>query len=111
MSVREYPLLSSEGRWPELAQFECSACHHELRQADWRQDEHATAPGRPMLRNWSSPLCQAVLKALAPEQVAGFDERQRQIDLAVAAQPYGNPVLLDQRLADAAASLRGSRRN
>lgn len=107
MSPREYPLLASEGRWPELSQFECSACHHELRQADWRQDENAGAPGRPVLRDWAAPLCRAILMALAPDQAAEFDRRQREVEIAASAQPYGDRALLDERLEETAAWLAG----
>ena len=84
-----------------MAQFECSACHHELRSADWRQQRRLVAPGRPLLRDWSSPLVRAVLGALAPDEASTFDEHRRQLELAAAAQPYGDMAELAPRLADA----------
>ena len=102
ISEREFPMLDRDDRWPELAQFECSACHHELHDADWRKERKtAPPPGRPLLRDWSAPLCRAVLRGLAPDQVAPFEEYRTQIALAAAAQPYGDRAELDRRLADA----------
>jgi hypothetical protein len=102
MSERELPLLERENRWPELAQFECSACHHELREGDWREERKAEfAPGRPLLRDWSAPLVRAVLRALAPDHVLAFDEHRRSIAMAAAAEPFGDRAGLDKSLSDA----------
>jgi len=107
MSQREYPLLPRDARWPELSQFECSACHHELRQADWRQDANVGAPGRPVFRDWAAPLSRAVLVGLAPNAAVEFERRRREIELAVAAQPYGDRALVDKLLGEAAVWLAG----
>ncbi len=94
-SEAEYPLLQADGRWPELAQFECAACHHELRDASWRQQQpRAAAPGRPLLRDWSSPLARAVVAALAADDAASLDGMLRQIHTASAAQPFGDAEAL-----------------
>jgi hypothetical protein len=104
------PLLPAEGRWPELAQFECAACHHELRDASWRQRQpRIAAPGRPLLRDWSSPLARAVVAALASDEAASLDGMLRQVQQAGAAKPFGDadalaPLLslVEQRLNDQA---------
>ena len=102
LSESELPLLEREDRWPELAQFECAACHHELREDGWRQERKLAAPpGRPLLRDWPAPLCRAVLHGLAAEQAAAFEEHCKQISLAAAAQPYGDRAELERRLDDA----------
>jgi hypothetical protein len=57
--------------WPELAVFDCRACHHELESPSWRQARgFAGPPGRPTLPAWpaeiallvSSPPVAAALK-------------------------------------------------
>jgi len=43
--------------WPELANYSCYACHHELKSKSWRQERgYAGKPGRPPLREWSTAL-------------------------------------------------------
>lgn len=106
ISKQEFPLIEHEGRWPELSQFECSACHHELQDSNWRRERVAgDIPGRPLLRDWSTPLCRTILRGLAPESVKEFDERQRQIKVAAAAQPFGDAAELAKQLEAAAAWL------
>lgn len=62
----------NNAQWPELALFDCQACHHDLRSPSWRQqrDTHF-APGRPTLPEWPMALADLGLR-----QVAGADEAQ-----------------------------------
>lgn len=90
-----------QSQWPELAQFDCYACHHDLSKPNnswrlargfesWRLLENSTVPpGRPQMREWTSVL--AVLALMH----AGQSEEQIVTALAplhdaLAAQPYGN---------------------
>lgn len=44
-------------QWPEFAQFDCYACHHDLTSEGWRQSaQHAGSPGRPRLLPWPGSL-------------------------------------------------------
>lgn len=45
---------AERGQWPEFAQFECSSCHHSLKEKSWRQSVGYgdRAPGSPV---WSNP--------------------------------------------------------
>jgi hypothetical protein len=100
MSDEEFPLLDDKQRWPEFAQFECYACHHELASPGWRREKQdAAGPGRPMLRDWSAPLSRAVLMAL---EMGGteFDERLARIRAATNSQPYGDSEALREHLAE-----------
>jgi hypothetical protein len=46
-------------RWPELANYDCYACHHHLRPQSWRQARgYRGKPGRPEVRSWSFALGQ-----------------------------------------------------
>lgn len=77
--------------WPELAQFDCSACHHDLRSRSWRQERgYNAAPGRPPFRSW--PVALAKLSLLHAGRTAGdLDAMLKPVHLAVAAQPFGKP--------------------
>jgi hypothetical protein len=92
------PLLA-DNRWPELAQFECFACHHELKNPGWRRERTpGAAPGRPLLRDWASPLCLAVINALAPQEEAAFRGDREAITTMATAQPYGKLESLEPEL-------------
>lgn len=63
--------------WPELAVFDCSACHHDLSAPAWRQVRGygTTVPGRPQIFAWST----ALLK-LGIRQRAGDDDEKFEAD-------------------------------
>jgi hypothetical protein len=100
ISDAAYPLLTSDNRWPEFAQFECYACHHELQHRTWRrQRTPGMTPGRPLLRDWPSPLCLAVIRALAPDEDEAFRRSRDEIIMAAATvQPYGIGTSLELEL-------------
>ncbi len=51
----------SKPQWPDFAQFDCYACHHDLRSESWRQTSQLSGgPGRPMLLPWPSVLSEIV---------------------------------------------------
>jgi hypothetical protein len=101
LSDSPHPLLA-EKQWPDFAQFECYACHHELQSPGWRRERTVgSAPGRPLLRDWASPLCLAVIKALSPEEEAGFRGDLEAITAAATVQPYGDRASLEPALAAA----------
>jgi hypothetical protein len=53
--------------WPELAAFDCYACHHDLKSDGWRQKRGYTgAPGRPAMRVWPLALADVTLDGLKP---------------------------------------------
>jgi hypothetical protein len=79
--------------WPELAQFDCYACHHDLKVKSWRQERgYSGKPGRPSVRSWPTVLVElgtfefsgdgktAELKALLGELTVACDVR-----------PFGEP--------------------
>ncbi|MDB5391451.1 MAG: hypothetical protein JWM11_7097 [Planctomycetaceae bacterium] len=86
--------------WPELAAFDCQACHHELRSPSWRQERHPlSAPGRPTLPEWPFALVNTGLR-----QIAGPDEKLKQtlvgefrkhraaLYASIQKQPFGEPM-------------------
>jgi hypothetical protein len=65
--------------WPELAHYECYACHHDLTSASWRQlavldkTRPRVPSGRPVLRDWCVQLAriaQLAHPATAPDTPA-----------------------------------------
>ena len=82
---------ADENGWPELAQFDCAACHHDLKYPSWRQERgYAGRPGRPTPR--LSPLPVVQLSALLAGR--GDDELEAAIlpvYAAFDARPFGDP--------------------
>jgi len=59
-------------QWPDFAQFDCYACHHDLKTESWRQTaQHAGSPGRPVLIPWPDALAQ-----LAANRIPDSDEAE-----------------------------------
>jgi hypothetical protein len=71
--------------WPELAQFECYACHHELKVNGWRPTRGFPGiPGRPHGRDWPIGLVRLEDK--------GIDEQLKSVYAAFDVQPFGDPA-------------------
>lgn len=90
------PIPAAAAQWPELANYACFACHHELQRDGWRQLRRLTAtPGRPTLHEWPLALSRVVAATLQ-ENDAEF-QFQAEIDGVAAAlnsRPYGNSAEL-----------------
>jgi hypothetical protein len=93
----------------DLAQFDCYACHHDLKNPSWRQQRGFKGkPGRVPMRPWP-----AALVRLGTRQAAGGDEekyksRLKEVEIRLQAladafvvQPYGD----NEAIAKAAAGL------
>ena len=53
--------------WPELALYDCYACHHELQMPSWRQARgYDGPPGRPTVRQWPLTASQVAFAKLEP---------------------------------------------
>ena len=90
-----------EKAWPELAQFDCYACHHELKTPAWRQNRHPKGkPGRPQMHEWPTALVQASLLFLGdkPSELA---EHLKPLRQEFDNTPFGNP----EKVASAAAKV------
>jgi len=100
--------------WPELALYDCTACHHELRSGPGlnARPKRNHAPGRPPLAAWPT-----VLAKLASHQVAGYEQAQAsdlwariesqilQLEGAATQRPFGDPANMQAAAAQLSASL------
>ena len=84
---QQTPVLKPD--WPELAQFECFACHHDLKDRGWRQSRKLRGiPGRPLLRAWPTSLAKLALK-IAGQSVEELDRRIEPLEKLLSRQPFG----------------------
>lgn len=75
--------------WPELAQFECFACHHDLKDKSWRQRRTVRGtPGRPQLRSWPTVLAKLALQTLGQDP-RELDRRVQSVEKLLSDQPFG----------------------
>lgn len=73
--------------WPEFSQFDCYACHHDLKSNSWRQTAQAAGrPGRARLVPWPAALARAASSLKGVEFTA---PEQRLIE-SVVATPFGD---------------------
>ncbi len=87
--------------WPELAQFECYSCHHDLKDKSWRQVRKLRgAPGRPQIRSWPTPLARLAVKH-AGEDEKRFDDLCQKVADLLNAQPFGSREGWDKLLKEA----------
>ena len=85
-------------QWPELALFDCQACHHDLRSPSWRQQRDVQfAPGRPMLPEWPFALVNVSLRQIAGDDdaqytnlVQEFQQQRQQLYASIQKQPFGD---------------------
>jgi hypothetical protein len=79
--------------WPELAQFDCYACHHELKVKSWRQQRgYAGKPGRPNERPWPTALVElGTFQANSDGKTAEFETLLKNLTLTFDARPFGEP--------------------
>lgn len=83
LDILEQATKSPRSAWPELSQYDCFACHHELSSPSWRQAREAWSlkPGELAWGTWNLGLIaelQPILPgSLTPEVVAGGDQLRK----------------------------------
>ncbi|HUG92697.1 MAG TPA: multiheme c-type cytochrome [Planctomycetaceae bacterium] len=91
-SSTKLPVARSE--WPELAQFACFACHHELKTPAWRQERgYWLVPGRPVPHEWPLPLAR-LAAGLDPQAQREFAAGLADLRGPLNEQPFGTPRAL-----------------
>ncbi len=100
----------AERDWPELAQFDCYACHHELKPKSWRQERgYAGKPGRPPMRPWPQALVElGLFHAAAADEAANiltgeFKTKLRKVQDAFDRQPFGDSAAVKKTALEMAA--------
>jgi 5-methylcytosine-specific restriction endonuclease McrA/mono/diheme cytochrome c family protein len=97
--------------WPELAQFDCIACHHDLKSDSWRQKRgYAGKPGRPMMREWASALLPIAVLHISKggteretKLAKELRDKLKELTATFDAQPFGEPRRVAKTARDAAA--------
>lgn len=76
-------------QWPDFAQFDCYACHHDLKSESWRQSaQNSGSPGRPVLIPWPKALAQ-----LAAIRIPDSEQAERDfaaVRSATLMSPFGD---------------------
>jgi hypothetical protein len=99
----------------DFAQFDCYACHHDLKSPSWRQEKgYPGKPGRPGMRPWVTDLVRvAVTQARGGDEAAKesldlFQTALRKVGRGFDSQPFGDPAAIApaaRELADWASKL------
>lgn len=86
--------------WPELAVFDCAACHHDLSSPSWRQNRGyaRSVPGRPQMLSWPTALVKLGIRQRAGDddsafqtELRGFTEKLNALHDVLNRRPFGAP--------------------
>ncbi len=97
---------AADAAWPELALYDCFACHHDLQSRSWRQARGygGNKPGRPPLRSWPNPLALLALQqADAPSEL---HTKLAAVARSLDEQPFGDRAALGKSARAAAEEIR-----
>jgi hypothetical protein len=86
--------------WPEFAQFDCYACHHDLKSNEWRhQRGYEGKPGRPPMHAWPTALAKVSLEYCArgdekktKTSVEVLHAKLKKLRDALDSKPFGEPT-------------------
>jgi hypothetical protein len=95
---RQAKKATSERTVLDLANFDCYACHHDLKSPSWRQKRgYKGTPGRVPMRPWSTELVQMAIGESDDEKLAGqFPAGMKAVTAAFDARPYGDPAAIEK---------------
>jgi len=86
--------------WPELAVFDCSACHHDLAAPSWRQKRGygKSLPGRPQMFAWPEALVKLGIRQRAGDDDEAFKKdwdayhgKMEELRRVLDRRPFGDP--------------------
>jgi hypothetical protein len=114
--LADYAGQAAEGKasWPELALYDCSACHHELRSGlgTNTRPKRNHFPGRPPLATWPEVLARLAAVQAGGYQADGATSRWSQIralignlDAAATGRPFGEAAAMAAAATELAAAL------
>jgi hypothetical protein len=85
----------------DLAQFDCYACHHDLKSPSWRQERgYRGTPGRPAMRRWPGAVVILAIRHSAASKrekevrVTEYRDRMAALQRAFDARPFGDPLAI-----------------
>lgn len=90
--------------WPELAVFDCAACHHDLTAPAWRQKRGygSSIPGRPQMFAWPLALVRVAVfhraggeEAAAKKDWGEFLTKFEALKRALDKRPFGDPAAIN----------------
>jgi hypothetical protein len=97
--------------WPDLADFDCYGCHHDLASPSWRQEKgYRGVAGRPEFRSWPEALVKGALFLVSSDEAAyrslrrALRERMDRLHSAANARPFGEPERIGNPSARGSAS-------
>lgn len=103
------PVANEQASWPELSVFDCTACHHDLRNPELRQTgDDVSRRGRPSLHAWPTALVQlaifhvSVNSSAYERKRAEFNTRLTAVQDNLATTPFGDPSRLRKDATDLA---------
>ncbi len=88
--------VDTDKRALDLANFDCYACHHDLKSPSWRQKRgYAGKPGRVPMRPWPTALVKLAIHQAAKDAEAGvmedvFTKKWQRLQAAFEAKPFGD---------------------
>lgn len=84
--IQDVSKKPTEYPWPELALYDCSSCHHELKTPHWRNNAFAQlTPGRPYFQLWPNTLL-----SLEKSNVIDLTKVHQHLD----EKPFGNSEVM-----------------
>jgi hypothetical protein len=107
MTALADPRHRGDGVFPELAFFDCQACHHPTSPLRWqKRADVGLGPGLPHVDDANAVMLQALARHLAPDEAAALDRDLPLLQKALA-EGQGDPHALAEKLAATAHRLGG----
>ena len=98
--------------WPELASFDCRACHHELTTPSQRQATRiGSIPGRPVIASWPTALVRLAIRHVSTDRgsydkkLAEFQAKLTAVQAEFERSPFGSPSRVHTACAELSAWL------
>lgn len=101
--------------WADYSLYDCTACHHELREPSVRQARgYAAAPGRPRPPEWTDALLNVALDVSVAQEASGANLRSQieaveaKLAAAFSQTPFGEPRVVGPIAEELAAMLQSA---
>ena len=80
-------------QWPEFSQYDCYACHHDLKSESWRQKvQHPGSPGRPVLTPWPDAILRIAMQQSS--EPTSLQQALAEVEAATLKSPFGDKITL-----------------